>query len=297
LSFQNIEPYIFSKGYADGPVIKTSQKQIDSCRHSCQTGENFVSRSRRDPFKSLLRMFDASTDNAKAYPKAIPPVMGLIMIILIGVAPATYALNRDLPDAHQPAYIATLDAGEAAFIAHANGETVPTLDIARSAVAAVRRRKIDTPALFGALAMITVQIERQIHDHKALRNVPSADMPQLRNDMYLVNGALGILKAEKAGYPEAEVKALNGLEKTLNDMTRYIPDWVKVATALALGLGTMVGWKRIVVTVGEKIGNSRMTYGQGAAGASWPLSRFLPPNASACRFRQRIFCRAELLAP
>jgi PiT family inorganic phosphate transporter len=35
--------------------------------------------------------------------------------------------------------------------------------------------------------------------------------------------------------------------------------------ALALGLGTMVGWKRIVVTVGEKIGKNHLTYGQGAA--------------------------------
>jgi len=47
--------------------------------------------------------------------------------------------------------------------------------------------------------------------------------------------------------------------------TRFIPLWVKVAVALALGLGTMVGWKRIVVTVGEKIGKDHLTYGQGAA--------------------------------
>src|SRR5262249_19255082 len=47
--------------------------------------------------------------------------------------------------------------------------------------------------------------------------------------------------------------------------TRFIPLWVKVAVALALGLGTMVGWKRIVVTVGEKIGKNHLTYGQGGA--------------------------------
>src|SRR6202044_2095998 len=43
------------------------------------------------------------------------------------------------------------------------------------------------------------------------------------------------------------------------------PGWVKVAVALALGMGTMIGWKRIVVTVGEKIGKDHLTYGQGAA--------------------------------
>ena len=51
----------------------------------------------------------------------------------------------------------------------------------------------------------------------------------------------------------------------LDKSTRFIPTWVKVAVALALGLGTMVGWKRIVVTVGEKIGKEHLTYGQGAA--------------------------------
>jgi inorganic phosphate transporter, PiT family len=47
--------------------------------------------------------------------------------------------------------------------------------------------------------------------------------------------------------------------------TRFIPRWVKIAVAIALGLGTMVGWKRIVVTVGEKIGKDHLTYAQGAA--------------------------------
>lgn len=192
--------------------------------------------------------------------------MGLIMIILIGVAPATYALNRTLPDAVQPAYMATFDAGAASFAARAEGATVVSVDVARNAVnAAVRKREIDTPTQFASLAVVTGEIERQLREHGSLRNVPAAEMSQLRNDMYLVNTALGILKPARPGYSDRDVKALAGLQKSLNDMTRYIPDWVKVATALALGLGTMVGWRRIVVTVGEKIGNSKMTYGQGAA--------------------------------
>lgn len=51
----------------------------------------------------------------------------------------------------------------------------------------------------------------------------------------------------------------------MDDATKFIPLWVKVAVAIALGLGTMVGWKRIVVTVGEKIGKTHLTYGQGAS--------------------------------
>ena len=50
----------------------------------------------------------------------------------------------------------------------------------------------------------------------------------------------------------------------LDKSTKFIPGWVKVAVALALGLGTMVGWRRVVVTVGEKIGKEHLTYAQGA---------------------------------
>jgi PiT family inorganic phosphate transporter len=53
-------------------------------------------------------------------------------------------------------------------------------------------------------------------------------------------------------------------KRYLDKSTRFIPLWVKVAVAIALGLGTMIGWKRIVVTVGEKIGKNHLTYAQGA---------------------------------
>ena len=60
-------------------------------------------------------------------------------------------------------------------------------------------------------------------------------------------------------------RPLANYKKHLDTATKFIPSWVKVAVALALGLGTMVGWKRIVVTVGEKIGKDHLTYAQGAS--------------------------------
>jgi PiT family inorganic phosphate transporter len=54
-------------------------------------------------------------------------------------------------------------------------------------------------------------------------------------------------------------------KQQIDNATRFIPLWVKIAVAIALGLGTMVGWKRIVITVGEKIGKTHMTYAQGAS--------------------------------
>src|SRR6266542_2715640 len=58
---------------------------------------------------------------------------------------------------------------------------------------------------------------------------------------------------------------LRNYRRHVDNATKFIPAWVKGAVAIALGLGTMVGWKRIVVTVGEKIGKNHLTYAQGAA--------------------------------
>ena len=73
---------------------------------------------------------------------------------------------------------------------------------------------------------------------------------------------------QKSGNPKftaADTAVLANYKKHVDNATKFIPTWVKVAVAMALGLGTMVGWKRIVVTVGEKIGKDHLTYAQGAA--------------------------------
>ena len=73
---------------------------------------------------------------------------------------------------------------------------------------------------------------------------------------------------KKTGEPQiaaADWTTLANYKDHIDKATKFIPGWVKVAVALALGLGTMVGWKRIVVTVGEKIGKDHLTYAQGAA--------------------------------
>ena len=61
------------------------------------------------------------------------------------------------------------------------------------------------------------------------------------------------------------MKAAATLKSNMDKVTKFLPVWVKVAVAMALGLGTMIGWKRIVVTVGEKIGKEHLTYAQGAS--------------------------------
>jgi inorganic phosphate transporter, PiT family len=73
-----------------------------------------------------------------------------------------------------------------------------------------------------------------------------------------------LIKAKKLP-SQLDPAAAADYQKTLKSVTNFIPTWVKIAVALALGLGTMIGWKRIVVTVGEKIGKAHLTYGQGAS--------------------------------
>ena len=68
-----------------------------------------------------------------------------------------------------------------------------------------------------------------------------------------------------AGLPGRDKADLERMRKDLTTTTEYVPLWVTLAVALALGCGTMVGWKRVVQTIGEKIGRQGMTYAQGMA--------------------------------
>ena len=191
--------------------------------------------------------------------------MGLIMLILIGSAPTAYALNRTMPDSSAPAFIATAQKAQGIFAVHAGGQPVIGAAAARAEVGdALKVKKVDDPAVFQALSVISGDIASSVKNYGSVRKVPAAATPNLRNDMYLTGDAVKAL-AKSARFDAAEHKALQDFGGGLNKGTRFIPNWVKICVALALGLGTMVGWKRIVVTVGEKIGKSHLTYGQGAA--------------------------------
>jgi PiT family inorganic phosphate transporter len=87
----------------------------------------------------------------------------------------------------------------------------------------------------------------------------------LRSDLYLTSEGLGKLIKQKKLTDATEQKSVADLKKHMDKLTKFIPTWVKFAVAIALGLGTMIGWKRIVVTVGEKIGKKHLTYAQGAS--------------------------------
>src|SRR6202020_3439635 len=96
--------------------------------------------------------------------------------------------------------------------------------------------------------------------------VPAGSMVNIRNDMYLVSEGLRLMgKATSLDVSDADKKVLGAYKTQLDHSTKFIPTWVKVAVAIALGLGTMIGWESIVVTVGERIGKTHLTYAQGAS--------------------------------
>ena len=191
--------------------------------------------------------------------------MGLIMLILIGCAPTAYALNRTLPASETPAFVASANAAEQALIRN-GASPVPLAQARPILVEALEARNPATPQAYGAIVAVSRDLSQQVASYGSLSRVPAEATPNVRNDMYLVLDATRMIaKKPAAGLAELEVAALTDYQKRLETGTRYIPTWVKVAVAIALGLGTMIGWKRIVVTVGEKIGKQHMTYGMGAS--------------------------------
>jgi PiT family inorganic phosphate transporter len=192
--------------------------------------------------------------------------MGLIMLILIGAAPTAYALNRAMPDNATPSFISAAANAGKVFAAHDGGTAAPTPTDARKIVGdALRDKKLNQPAVFASLSVLSSDVVNNLKNYHAISHVPAAATPNLRNEMYLTSDAIRLLPKQGAKFSPAETKTLGDYSTSLLKGTRFIPLWVKICVAIALGLGTMVGWKRIVVTVGEKIGKTHLTYGQGAA--------------------------------
>jgi len=201
-----------------------------------------------------VSFFHGSNDGQKG--------MGLIMLILIGTVPTAYALNRAVPAQYVSEFhTSSIAAGRALSDTPAPAIATPA---ARQAVTRYIADKKLSPDTVPAMGALITEIDAQVQGYGSLAKVPAAAVDNMRNDMYLASEGIKRLGKEKAiGLSDEKVETLNAYKKHLDEATRFIPTWVKVAVAFALGLGTMVGWKRIVVTVGEKIGKSHLTYAQG----------------------------------
>ncbi len=188
--------------------------------------------------------------------------MGLIMLILIGCVPLAYSLNKNLDAQHIQSF-GQLSA-QTADVIYPNHTDIPD-EKARAIITKYIQTKEITPEVVPALASLTEHLGDKVGSYSNIKDVPEAQVSEFRNDMYLSTTAFKRLDKAEAlpAMTAAQEKVVDEYRDNLDSFLQYIPTWVKVATALALGLGTMVGWKRIVVTVGERIGKQHMTYGQG----------------------------------
>ncbi|MFM8272679.1 MAG: inorganic phosphate transporter [Gemmata sp.] len=184
--------------------------------------------------------------------------MGLLLLVLIGFLPIHYALTVNRPETAPEVLAAAAEVREAY---RAAGAEVPKSGDPKK------------PKLEEQLAVI----EAELKDKRSFEELPR-DKDTRWDVRQAVAGAARDLKKAEADekLPKELRDRLTRVRKEkLLPAVEYVPLWVVVGTALALGIGTTIGYKRIVVTVAEKIGKQHLTYAQGVAAEAVAASTIL----------------------
>jgi len=204
-----------------------------------------------------VSFFHGSNDGQKG--------MGLIMLILIGTVPTAYALNHAVSPVEVQDFISASQQAGTILDRHVDPKGILGAD-AREEVTEYIRTKQMQPDTILALRELVEDLNHEVALYKEFKAVPPQEQANVRNDMYVTSEALRLIaSSHDASFNTEERATLKNYKSKVDKATKFIPTWVKVAVALALGLGTMVGWKRVVVTVGERIGKDHLTYAQGAS--------------------------------
>jgi PiT family inorganic phosphate transporter len=207
---------------------------------------------------TLVSVFHGSNDAQKG--------MGLMMLILVGIVPGAFAVDLALT----PGVIAKSKTEIQQVIGIvaplASGQTLAA-DQASGELTAFIKPTAGKPTAktFAAVGTLGQDILTKLGAATDFNSLPRETRLALRTDIYLVDSTLDKLNKKKLITDPASAKVVKSTKGDLDKIVKYLPIWVKVAVACALGFGTMIGWKRIVVTVGEKIGKSHLTYAQGAS--------------------------------
>lgn len=202
-----------------------------------------------------VSFFHGSNDGQKG--------MGLIMLILVGTVPMAYSLNRAMPVAHSSEFVVAAQATQQML---AKKSSTLSLTNPAQVLSDYVRTKEAKPDLIPALSAVIGNLGEQLKLYGDVSKVPAQMVSRLRNDMFLADETIRLMEKDSAIEIDKDSKSkLKAFKKQLDEVIKFIPVWVKVVVAIALGLGTMTGWKRIVMTVGEKIGKTHLTYAQGAS--------------------------------
>jgi inorganic phosphate transporter, PiT family len=204
-----------------------------------------------------VSFFHGSNDGQKG--------MGLIMLIMIGILPGAFALNLSMNQTEVQKIVASAHAAQPVLNQQSHNDPL-TPQVANEVLSSfLKTTGHASDSTFAALATMDSTITTRLDGVKTFAELPREERKTVRTQFYLVAGSIDKLNKLKLLTDPQQKKTLIDLRSALDKATKFIPTWVKVAVALALGLGTMIGWKRIVVTVGEKIGKSHLTYAEGAS--------------------------------
>jgi phosphate/sulfate permease len=187
---------------------------------------------------TLVSFFHGQNDGQKG--------VGLMMLILIGIVPFYFALDVDFSPTDLPASLTKIE------------QVISSID--SGSLASPDRKK-----LTASMAMST-RLRQRFDTVKDVSSIPRAERFMVRKDIMVMDRNLtSISKKDEVKLSSLEKKTLSTELKNVRKVTDYSPDWVILMISVSLGLGTMIGWKRIVKTVGEKIGKEHLTYAQGAS--------------------------------
>lgn len=186
---------------------------------------------------SSVSFFHGSNDGQKG--------VGLVMLILIGFAPVYFGLNHTLEPASVKAPLATFE--QAVSSAAGRPEN------------AAFKKDLD------ALQTEAAYIRTSLGTVSKFSDLTKEDVLKIRENMIFVYKGIGKLEDKGITFTAAEKAQITTGVTAVKGYIEYAPRWVVLMISLSLGLGTMIGWKRIVVTIGEKIGKQHLTYAQGAS--------------------------------
>jgi phosphate/sulfate permease len=175
--------------------------------------------------------------------------MGLIMLILIGIIPGYFAVNQS----HSKAQVQDL------IVA-----TEKLEDLTKN-----------HPQIPEHLALHLQKVRTLLEGKGTFRELTNEDRLAIRNHLLAVHNEESVFVSILPTLPGDQQVGIKLSLQHLRAPIEYVPLWVVIGVALALGIGTMVGWKRIVVTIGEKIGNTHLTYAQGGCAEVTAMSTIL----------------------
>jgi phosphate/sulfate permease len=172
--------------------------------------------------------------------------VGLVMLILIGIVPTYFALNKRV----DPSTLA---------------QPLHRIETVVNAIDATPLSEPDRKKLQETLSMNRALITN-IENKATVESIPKAERFNVRKEILLIDRHLkDLMKKEEVRISKAETDIIKNEMKKIKEITDYSPTWVIIMIAVSLGVGTMIGWKRIVKTIGEKIGKEHLTYAQGAS--------------------------------